>query len=107
MQLIKEHLPFLQAVAKLPKRQSRQLLLYATKEQIHVIAEIAQNIMANILQLSDKNITSLKGHRAVIRKLAEDRDTHPHKSFQSYLANKVEGVSLMLRTVLPRIEKAL
>jgi hypothetical protein len=107
MKLIKEQLTFLQALVHLPKKQVRHILLNANKSQLEAISEIAHNIMAKVLPLSEKHITALKAHRAVIRKLSTHTATLHHRKLQTYLANKAEGVSLMLRAVLPSIQKAL
>lgn len=107
MQLIKKNLTFLKAVAELPKKQAQQLLLYTTREQTDAIAEIAHNLLAKVLHLSDEHITPLKIHKLLIRKLADHTNTQSHRKLQKYLANKVQGVSFMLRSTLPRIEKAL
>ena len=107
MQLIKENLIFLKALAQLSKKQSQQVLKHCTREQANSIAEIAHNMMAKVLRVSEKDLLLLKKYKVLIRKLAEQRRTQSHKHLQKYLANKVQGIALMLRIVLPKLEKAL
>jgi len=103
MQHIKENLQYLKAVAYLPRRLVRQLLLHSNKAELTCIAEIAHNVLAQVLKLDPKDKESLKDHRVIIRNLADEKIRHKSK----YSTKKVDAVSALLSAVLPRLEKEL
>ena len=65
MNLIKENIIFLQAVATLPKKQIKELLKHAEKDQIRAIGEVAKNVLTNNLRPTEPYKTAMKKHRWV------------------------------------------
>lgn len=104
MQHIKDNMPFLKAVAYLPKYQTSRLLASGNKEQLRCISEISHNIIAEILKLSEKQKTALTKYKTVIRRLADY--SSGQRALQSYTSKKADAISAIVRGVLPQLEEA-
>lgn len=76
MNLVKENIVFLQAIATLPRKQVKDLLRQANKKQLKTICEIAKNILASNLKPVESYKTMLKRDKWVIRALAQDRTSY-------------------------------
>ena len=98
MKLIKENIIFLQSVAKLPRKQVKELLRNANKDQMLVIAEVAKNILARTLRLPEPYKSALKKYRKFIRDIADDTTTHKDRVL--LVVKKAVIVSRLIRAVL-------
>jgi DNA-directed RNA polymerase subunit F len=101
MKLIKENIPFLQAVAKLPKKQAKELLSNANRQQILSIAEVSKNVLARIIQLQPDYKGALKRRKLVIRNLADKELSHKERA--EIVVNSSDTVVLLIRAVLKRL----
>lgn len=105
MQHIKDNMSYLKALASLPKRQVQHLLQSSDSHQIHCLVEICHNLIRGVIELPQKELSQLKPHKAVIRKLS--KQSTKLKTMRRYLLNKASSVSLLVQTILPTLEKAL
>jgi len=76
MNLVKENIIFLQAIATLPRKQVKDLLRQADKNQLKTIGEIAKNILTSNLKPVESYKTMLKRDKWVIRALAQDHTSY-------------------------------
>ena len=101
MNLIKENIIFLQAVATLSKKQVKELLKHAEKDQIRAIGEIAKNVLTNNLRPPESYKAVMKKHRWAIRAIAEDRAAHRVRL--QTIVRKPDAVSHMIRAILDKL----
>ena len=101
MNLIKENIIFLQAVATLPKKQIKELLKHAEKDQIRAIGEVAKNVLTNNLRPTEPYKTAMRKHRWVIRAIAEDQTAHRDRL--RTVIRKPDAVSHMIHSVLSKL----
>ena len=98
MKLVKENIIFLQAVATLSRKQVKEILKNASKDQMLVIAEVAKNILARTLKLAEPYKSGLKKYRKTIRDIADDTTTH--KDRLALVVKKAVVVSRLINAVL-------
>lgn len=101
MNLIKDNMVFLQAVAHLPTKQAKTLLRSADRSQILSIAEIAKNILAKVIKLPDVYKSMLKAHRRLIRDLADQESTYRQR--EHIIKSKPEVIAQLVHSVLKRL----
>jgi len=101
MNNIKENILFLQAVASLSKKQVKEILRHANKNQINVITEVAKNVLAKNLRLTEPYKVPLKKHRKVIRDIASDTTTYTDRA--RLIVSKASVVSNLISAVLSRL----
>ena len=101
MNLVKENIIFLQAVATLPEKQVKELLKHAEKDQIKSICEVAKNVLTNNLRPPEPYKAVMKKHSWVITAIAGDQATH--KDRLQTIVIKPDAVSHMIRSVLNKL----
>ena len=98
MNLVKENIIFLHAVATLPKKQVKELLRHAEKNQLRSIGEVAKNILTNNLRPLESYKAALKRDRWVIRAIANDHTTYKDRLHTA--TEKSDTVARLVRSVL-------
>lgn len=101
MNIVRENEYFLKALIKLPKKQVKSLLLNATKVQLRLLAEIAANILAGVLQISKTYKTQLKEQKRFIRRLANG--ALRSKDRKRLLLTKVEPTKTLVKAALEKL----
>lgn len=102
MNLIRENIVFLQAVATLPKKQVKVLLEQCSKDQIRALGEVAKNVLNHNLTLPLPYKLILKKQRRVIRAIGEDTVTH--KERLHIITTKSDTVSKLVKGVLDKLK---
>jgi hypothetical protein len=99
MKLVNDNIVFLKALAFLSsKKQRRQLIKYADRNQLRVLGEICSNILAGVIMLSKRDMAELKDHSEIIRSL-ENRDISDAKR-KRLAISRLTTVTAVLRATI-------
>jgi len=98
MELLERNIEFFKAVTKLTAKQRSAIFKQLTKEQIHIIAEMAVNVLGGTIELGDKDKYRLGRYKSVIRKLSRRGVTSKFR--EAVIRTNPTAVSLLIEIVL-------
>lgn len=94
METVYKNLDFLKAYTKISEKQRHGLIKNVTDEQAKLIGEIAANILAKTLSISEENKLGLRRHRSIIRVLGS-KDSSSKKRVNSIKRNYKVAAKLL------------
>lgn len=102
MELLERNIDFLNLITKVSAKQRSLVFKQLTKDQIHVIGEMAANVLGGTLDLDDNNKYRLARYKSIIRKLARRGVTSRFRG-EVIRANPT-AVSLLIEIVLETLK---
>jgi hypothetical protein len=106
MDILKTHMPFLQAFQQMTNEQRSFVIRGSTKVQAKLIADIATNVVNKVLKVSDTDKIRLRRYKSFIRFIASQGTSHAER-VKAIKSNPPAVIALVLATVgkLTRIIK--
>jgi len=102
MERLEKNRDFLKLVTKLTAKQRASVFKQLTKDQIHVIAEMAVNVLGGSLDLSDKDKYRLGRYKNIIRRLGRRGVTS--RAREIVIQENPTAVCLLIEIVLDSLE---
>ena len=105
MEPVKRQWDFFRAIPSMSKKQQKVVLFHLTDEQIRTICELAANVLAKNIKLSETDKHILKRHRGLIRKLAARGATSAQR--HSIINKNVLAVVRLIEVAVKRLNNKL
>jgi len=102
MERLEKNIDFLKLVTKLTTKQRAAVFKQLTKEQIHVLAEMAVNVLGGNLDISDKDKYRMARYKSIIRRLGRRGVTS--RARETVIQENPTAVSLLIEIVLNSLE---
>lgn len=100
---VKRNMAFLKGFEGLSDKQKVAVIGIVTKEQADVISDIAANVVAGVLKISDNDKTTLKNHKSFIRLIAAEEATSLER--QKTIRDNPRPVIKILKATVHRLAR--